>query len=131
MSDEKTSVLRGHGTSPPEPHETLDTDEMTTHWLASAWSLEDIEEEWFWLWEDRSPAGSLGEIWLRPRWTTEAERADEDALYDLFGAQWDQCDTSVAYERADAESPGAHRYLTTEVAPIAQGQNEEGTTDAR
>lgn len=109
----------------PAPHDTLSADDMTAYWLDSSWSFDDIADEWDWLFEDSSPRERLGEIWLRPRWTTDAERADPDALYDLFGVDREDVDTSVYYEQAKPGSPGAYRYWTTEVPAVVLGEKHE------
>lgn len=111
---------------PPKPHSTLqDEGGSTRYWLDADWSFKDIEDEYPWLFEDApASAATLGEVWYRPRWTTPAERADEDVLYDLCGDyEMTGCDTSVVYEDARPGSPGAVRYWTTEVAP-AKSENE-------
>lgn len=105
-------------TDQPTPHDTLnDESGSARYWLDSSWSFEDIENEWDWLFEDSSAEEQLGEIWLRPRWTTDAERADPDVLYDLFGCDPEVVDTTVYYDTAKPGSPGAVRYWTTEVPP--------------
>jgi hypothetical protein len=91
----------------PKPHEMLvDEGGNTNGWLKDAWTIEDIREEWEWLdiTEDK-----LETVWLRPRWVTEEERADPDRLYDLFG-EWESMDTTVYYENAKPDTPGAVAY---------------------
>lgn len=91
----------------PKPHDTLvDEGGSTNHWLKSGWTLEDIFEEWDWL--ELKP-DSLIEVWLRPRWTTDEERADPDVLYELFG-EFESMDKTVYYEPAKPEFPGAYAY---------------------
>lgn len=91
----------------PEPHEFLvDADGGTNHWLKSEWTFEDIRDEWDWL---PLKPDSLIEVWLRPRWTTEEERANPDVLYDLFG-DYSEMDTTVYYEPAKPGDPGAVAY---------------------
>lgn len=95
----------------PRPHDCLvDEGGAPMSWLASAWDKQDIIEEWDWL--DLIPEG-LSEEWWACRWTTPEERADPDALYDLFGADADTVDTSVYYWRAVPGASGAHLYWST------------------
>lgn len=96
-----------------KPHDTLsDEGGQTISWLASAWSKQDIIEENDWL--ELTP-DKLHEMWMGCRWTTDAERADPDVLYDLFGPHEDgEVDTTIVYWRAKREATGAHRYWTTE-----------------
>jgi hypothetical protein len=115
----------------PKPAPTLVGESAeTAYWLDSAYSLEDIAIEWDYLFEEIPMAERLGEVWLRPRWTTPIERADPERLYDLFGDFEDSgCDTSVVYDLAKPNSEGVHRYWTTEYRPkdlAAQGEKDGG-----
>jgi hypothetical protein len=93
----------------PKPGPKLvDENGETNCWLASAYSAEDVRDEF-------EHGGELHEVWFRPRWTSVEESADEGLLYDLFGDhEMNGVDTTVVYDRAKSGSPGAHRYWTTE-----------------
>lgn len=91
-----------------KPHDTLSCDGQTVSWLASAWTKEDIIEEWDWL---ELTLDSFDEAWFACRWTTDKERADENTLYDLFG-DFEDIDTSVYYWQAESNTPSAHLYWT-------------------
>jgi hypothetical protein len=103
----------------PKPGSTLANEGgETAYWLAADYSVEDITDEWDHLFDEIPVERRLGQCWLRPRWTTAEERADEDRLYDLFGDFEDSgCDTSVAYEMAKPNAEGGHLYWTTEYPP--------------
>lgn len=101
----------------PAPFNTVVSEGgCTTAWLTSAWTRQEIAEEYEWL--NIDPA-RLGEIWFACRWTTPEELADPDRLYDLFGCDPERAgiDTSVVIWRVPAGSPGAHRYWTTDIPP--------------
>lgn len=106
----------------PEPKafdRLFDESGCVIDWLASAWSIEDIANEWDWLFENKPASEVLGERWYRFRWTTPEELADKDLLFYLFGDyEMSGADTSVVCCLAAPESPGTHRYWTTE-APRA------------
>lgn len=93
-----------------KPHDTLSVDGSTSSWLASAWTKQQIIEEWDWMELDEE---SFHEVWYSCRWTTEEERSDDDKLYDLFG-DWEDIDVSVCYEMAKPETLGAYLYWTVD-----------------
>jgi hypothetical protein len=83
-------------------------------WLDADWKFEDIRYEWDWLFDHRPMEEQLKEIWFRMRATTQAERDDPDALYDLFGDCWEDLDISYAYEQVKPGTEGAHKYWTVD-----------------
>jgi hypothetical protein len=93
-----------------KPHDTLGCDGQTISWLASAWTREDIIEEYDWMELDFD---SFNETWYACRWTTNEELADDDKLYDLFG-DFDTIDTSVYYWQVNSDSLGAYLYWTVD-----------------
>lgn len=84
----------------------------TTSWLASAYSREDIRDEWDYLFEN---GAKLREVWFSVRLALAEELADEDWVYEQFGdVEMNGVDTTQVYDHAKANVPGAHRYWTTE-----------------
>jgi hypothetical protein len=84
----------------------------TTAWLASAYGKADVMEEWDWKFEDGEV---LDEVWYLAIRTTPEQRSDEDWLYEQFGtSDTTECDFTYLYRRVAPETPGAHRYWTTE-----------------
>lgn len=80
----------------------------TMAWLADAYTREQIVEEWDYMFDlDNSIAESyarLEEQHYAARWTTDAERADPDAIYDLFGCgEDDGIDITVYYWRVSPD----------------------------
>lgn len=98
----------------PKPAQYLyDENGQTTCWLASAYSPRDIRDEWDYLFEN---GAKLHEIWFSVRWTTPEELSDEDWLYYQFGdVEMNNVNTSTVYTHVKADTPGAHRYWTTEL----------------
>lgn len=94
-----------------KPHDTLSCDGQTSSWLTSAWTKQDIIEEWDWMELDLE---SFHEVWYACRWTTEEERSDDDKLYDLFGDDSENIDTTVYYWIANSDDPNAHLYWTVD-----------------
>jgi hypothetical protein len=91
----------------------LDEGGMEASWLADEWSIEDLCDEDLEFGHLELTPESLTEIWFRPRWTTPEELSSEDTLYELFGDRERGIDTRIVYDRAEPNSPGAHRYWTT------------------
>jgi hypothetical protein len=87
------------------PHDTMiEEGGGVIGWSADAYSIEDIEEEWDYLFEDRPARTLLVTTYYAARWTTKAELANPDLLYDMFG-DYEQAgyDTSVYYWRVTAD----------------------------
>jgi len=99
---------------PPVPGDVLyDESGYPCWWLASAWSKEDIIEEYDY--HGNMTPESLRESWHVCRWTTPEERANEDWLYDHFGDYEDTgVSIDVVYSSCKPDTPGAVLYWTTE-----------------
>ena len=84
-----------------KPHDLMiEEGGMPMGWLASVWTRERIVEEYDYCVDDTS---KFVEQHYAARWTTEAERADPDLLYDLFGGDPEDFDTTVHYWRVSAD----------------------------
>ena len=91
------------------PHHTMsDEGGGPLAWLADAYSIEDIIEEYDYL--NLTPE-KLHEQHYAARWTTEKERADPDVLYDLFGDyEYGGYDTSIYYWRVPPDWKPKNQY---------------------
>lgn len=101
-------------TKPPTPADQLCDEGGTPRWwLASAWSKDDIKAEYDY--DEDWTDDTLKESWHVCRWTTPEERADEDWCYEQFGdIEETGVSTDVVYYSCKPETPGAHKYWTTE-----------------
>jgi hypothetical protein len=105
--------------------EYIDTDDQSARWFrADLFSREDAASECALLLHE----ADVTEAWFTCRWTTEEERADEDRLHDLFGADWEDYDTSVYVEECPAETAGAHRYWRVAKALTPRASTGEAPT---
>jgi len=81
----------------------------TAYWLASAYSPDDIRDEWDYLFDETDL--ELIEVWFTVRLTTPEELADPEQLYELFGENHEDQQTDKVYEGFERPGiPGAHRY---------------------
>lgn len=71
--------------------------------------------------------------WYRFRWTTEAEAADPDALEDLFGADYEDYDTTVVADICTVDDPRAELYVSFDLVdpPAPAPTDGEGQRDER
>ena len=84
-----------------------------THWLATDYTVWDIHEEWYYLFENGEK--KLHEVWISVRLTTPEELTDEDFILAQFGdVEMTGTDTTQVYDYVGVATPGAHRYWTTE-----------------